>query len=121
MLNRRISIDPMMGCADRHFRMFMRQISRHVLLYTEMLTAGALLKGKQQRCLDYSPEERPLALEVGGSDSQSLALCARLAEEKGFDEINLNIGCPSGRVAPRRFGACLLKEAGLVADCVAAT
>ncbi|AIT63048.1 tRNA dihydrouridine(20/20a) synthase DusA [Coxiella burnetii] len=120
MLNRRISIAPMMGCTDRHFRMFMRQISRHVLLYTEMVTTGALLKGKQWRCLDYSPEEHPLALQVGGSDPQSLALCARLAEEKGFDEINLNVGCPSGSVTAGRFGACLLKEAELVADCVAA-
>ncbi len=85
MLNRRVSIAPMMGCTNnRHFRMFMRQISRHVLFYTEMVTTGALLKRKRQRCLDYSPEEHLLLLQVGASDPQSLALCAPSGRRKGF-------------------------------------
>ena len=120
MLNRRISIAPMMGCTDRHFRMLVRQISKHVLLYTEMVTTDALLRGKQWKNLEYSPEEHPLALQIGGSNPQSLAICAYFAEESGYDEINLNVGCPSRQVIAGRFGACLLKEAHLVADCISA-
>ena len=120
MLNRRISIAPMMGYTDRHFRILIRQISKHTLLYTEMITTDSLLRGKKWRSLEYSPEERPLALQIGGSHPKSLAICACFAENSGYNEVNLNVGCPSRQVTLGRFGACLLKEAHLVADCVAA-
>lgn len=121
MLNRLISIAPMMGYTDRHFRMLMRVISPHALLYTEMVTTNALLKGRYpERVLHINPEEHPIALQLGGSEPEDFARCAKLAADHGFDEVNLNIGCPSNRVQKGRFGACLMKEPQRVADCVAA-
>jgi tRNA-dihydrouridine synthase A len=120
MLNRLISIAPMMDWTDRHDRYFLRLIAPHVLLYTEMLTIGALLHGDFQRFLAFHPLEHPIALQLGGSDPQKLAQCARLGAEFGYDEINLNVGCPSDRVKSGRFGACLMLEPDLVAECVAA-
>ena len=119
-LDRRLSIAPMLDWTDRHCRYFLRQISRHVLLYTEMVTTGALLHREPSRFLKYYPSEHPLALQLGGSDPQELAHCAKLGAEWGYDEINLNVGCPSDRVQSGRFGACLMAEPSLVAECVAA-
>ena len=110
----------MLDWTDRYCRYFLRQISRRVALYTEMVTTGALLHQDPARFLDYHPEEHPLALQLGGSDPGELAACARLAGEWGYDEVNLNVGCPSDRVQSGRFGACLMAEPGLVADCVRA-
>ena len=118
-LDRRLAIAPMMDRTDRHYRYFMRLISRHVLLYTEMLTTGAVLHGDRERLLGYSEIEHPLALQLGGSDPGQLAACARIAADLGYDEVNLNIGCPSDRVQSARFGACLMAEPALVADCIA--
>lgn len=125
MINRnnipnKISIAPMIDWTDRHFRYLMRLITRHTLLYTEMITSAAVLHGDYQRLLAYHPEEHPIALQLGGSDPHALAEAARIAEQLGFDEINLNVGCPSGRVADGHFGACLMKEPELVAQCVVA-
>ena len=119
-LDRRLGIAPMLDWTDRHCRYFLRQISRHVLLYTEMVTTGALLHREPSRFLKYHPSEHPLALQLGGSDPQELAHCAKLGAEWGYDEINLNVGCPSDRVQSGRFGACLMAEPSLVAECVAA-
>lgn len=115
-----ISVAPMMDWTDRHCRYFHRLISPNALLYTEMITTGALIHGDRERFLRYSPEEHPLALQLGGSDPADLATCAKWAEEAGYDEVNLNCGCPSERVQKGAFGACLMKEADLVAECVAA-
>ena len=116
----RISVAPMLDWTDRHFRFFARLISRHTLLYTEMLTTAALIHGDRERLLGYDPREKPLAVQFGGSDPTELARCARMAAEWGYDEVNLNVGCPSDRVQQGRFGACLMAEPLLVADCVAA-
>ncbi len=110
----------MMDWTDRHCRYFHRQITRHTWLYTEMVTSGALLYGDVGRHLDFNREEHPVALQLGGSEPEDLAKCARLGEQWGYDEINLNCGCPSERVQKGAFGACLMKEATLVADCVKA-
>ncbi|HET7675255.1 MAG TPA: tRNA dihydrouridine(20/20a) synthase DusA [Gammaproteobacteria bacterium] len=110
----------MMDCTDRHFRYFARLLSRHTLLYTEMVTTGALLRGDTERHLAFDAAEHPVALQVGGSDPTELAQAARLAESWGYDEINLNVGCPSDRVQSGRFGACLMAEPALVAECVSA-
>lgn len=110
----------MMDWTDRHDRYFLRQLTQHTLLYTEMVTTGALLHGDPVRHLDHDPSEHPLALQLGGSDPDALAACARLGTDWGYDEINLNVGCPSDRVSSGRFGACLMAEPALVADCVAA-
>jgi tRNA-dihydrouridine synthase A len=110
----------MMDHSDRHCRYFFRQLSRHALLYTEMITTGALLHGDVARHLDFDAAEHPLALQVGGSEPEDLARCAKLAEEWGYDEINLNVGCPSERVQRGAFGACLMAEPELVAECVRA-
>ncbi|MBP2845879.1 tRNA dihydrouridine(20/20a) synthase DusA [Dickeya oryzae] len=115
----RFSIAPMLDWTDRHCRYFHRLLSHNALLYTEMVTTGAILHGKGDY-LAYSDEEHPLALQLGGSDPTALAQCAVLAEQRGYDEINLNVGCPSDRVQNGRFGACLMAEAQLVADCVTA-
>lgn len=115
-----LSVAPMMEWTDRHCRYFHRQIAPHALLYTEMVTTGALLQGDRSRLLDFDPAEHPIALQVGGSEPAELALCARLAGEWGYDEINLNCGCPSERVRQGAFGACLMAEPDLVAACVAA-
>jgi len=111
---------PMMDWTDRHCRFFLRQISRHVRLYTEMVTAPALVHGDVPRHLDFDPAEHPVALQLGGSDPAQLAHAARLGERWGYDEINLNCGCPSERVQTGSFGACLMREPTLVADCVRA-
>ncbi|WP_422126357.1 tRNA dihydrouridine(20/20a) synthase DusA [Thioalkalivibrio sulfidiphilus] len=118
--SRRVSVAPMLDWTDRHCRYFLRLISRHTLLYTEMVTTGALLHGDRERFLAYDSDEHPLALQLGGSEPQDLAACARMAEHYGYDEVNLNVGCPSDRVQSGRFGACLMAEPALVADCVAA-
>lgn len=115
----RFSIAPMLDWTDRHCRYFHRLLTKNTLLYTEMVTTGAILFGKGDY-LQFSTEEHPIALQLGGSDPADLAKCARIAEERGYDEINLNVGCPSDRVQNGRFGACLMASAQLVADCVAA-
>ncbi|MDH3700637.1 MAG: tRNA dihydrouridine(20/20a) synthase DusA [Alphaproteobacteria bacterium] len=115
-----ISVAPMMDWTDRHCRYFLRQISRRALLYTEMITTGAVIHGDRARLLAFSPEEHPVALQLGGADPVALAECARIAEGMGYDEVNLNVGCPSDRVQSGRFGACLMAEPALVARCVSA-
>jgi len=116
----RMSVAPMLDWTDRHCRYFHRLLTRHALLYTEMVTTGALLHGDVPRHLDFNPEEHPVALQLGGSEPAELAQCARLGERWGYDEINLNCGCPSERVQRGSFGACLMAEPQLVADCVKA-
>jgi len=120
MLNRLISVAPMMACTDRHERYFLRLVSPDVLLYTEMVTTAALIHGDYKNLLAYDPFEHPVALQLGGSNPAELAQCAQLGESFGYDEINLNVGCPSPRVKAGSFGACLMLEPQLVADCVAA-
>lgn len=120
MLNRFVSIAPMMDWTDRHCRYFLRLISPHALLYTEMVTTGAIQHGNKEWLLAFHPHEHPIALQLGGSDPQQLAACAQIGEGFGYDEINLNVGCPSDRVQTGRFGACLMAEPDLVAECVAA-
>jgi tRNA-dihydrouridine synthase A len=115
-----LSVAPMMDRTDRHFRYFMRQMTRRTLLYTEMVTTGAILHGDRTRLLDFDSAEKPLALQVGGDDPKALALCAQIAEDMGYDEINLNVGCPSDRVQNGNFGACLMAQPERVANCVAA-
>jgi tRNA-dihydrouridine synthase A len=116
-----LSVAPMMDRTDRHFRFFLRRITRRALLYTEMVTTGALLHGDDpERHLGFHPDERPLALQLGGDDPGELTACARLAEEWGYDEVNLNVGCPSERVQRGSFGVCLMGEPERVADAVAA-
>ena len=110
----------MMEWTDRHCRYFLRLISRRSFLYTEMVTADAVLYGDRNRVLGFSPEERPVGLQLGGSDPETLAAASRIGADYGYDEINLNIGCPSDRVQSGRFGACLMAEPDLVAECVAA-
>jgi tRNA-dihydrouridine synthase A len=115
-----LAVAPMMDCTDRHCRYFLRLMSKKIRLYTEMVTAQAILRGDRQKLLRYNISEHPIALQLGGSDPQQLQQCAKIAEDYGYDEINLNIGCPSDRVQAGRFGACLLKAPQLVAECVAA-
>src|SRR5262245_21928959 len=119
-LARRFSIAPMMDWTDRHCRFFHRLLTRRALIYTEMITTGALIHGDRARLLRYHPAEHPVALQLGGSDPAALGQCARIAADFGYDEINLNVGCPSDRVREGRFGACLMAEPVLVGDCVAA-
>ena len=116
----KLSVAPMMDWTDRHCRYFHRLLSRHALLYTEMVTTGALIHGDVPRHLRYNLEEHPVALQLGGSEPTELAHCAKLGEQWGYDEINLNCGCPSERVQRGAFGACLMAEPQLVADCVKA-
>ncbi|MYG52094.1 MAG: tRNA dihydrouridine(20/20a) synthase DusA [Rhodospirillaceae bacterium] len=118
--DRRLCVAPMMDCTDRFDRYFLRRITRRALLYTEMVTTGAILHGDRERLLRFDPEEHPVALQLGGSDPAALAECARVGAARGYDEINLNVGCPSDRVQSGRFGVCLMAEPGLVADCVRA-
>ena len=115
-----VSVAPMMDWTDRHCRYFHRLLSPRARLYTEMVTSAALVRGKQLRLLEHSQQEHPVALQLGGSDPQELAQAARLGAEAGYDEINLNVGCPSDRVQSGRFGACLMREPELVGDCVRA-
>lgn len=110
----------MMDRSDRHFRFFLRQITRRCLLYTEMVTTGAVIHGDRERLLGFDPREKPVALQLGGDDPEALAECARIGEGFGYDEINLNVGCPSDRVQKGRIGACLMAEPERVADGVAA-
>lgn len=117
---RAVSVAPMMDRTDRHFRYFMRQITRRTLLYTEMVTMNAILHGDRESLLGYSEEEHPIALQVGGDDPGKLAECARIAEDWGYDEVNLNVGCPSDRVQKGRFGACLMGYPDVVARSVEA-
>jgi len=118
--DRRLCIAPMMTHTDRHFRYFLRLISRRVMLYTEMVTTGALIHGGQRQRLAYNESEHPLGLQLGGSDPRELAVSARMAADCGYDEVNLNVGCPSDRVRTGRFGACLMAEPRRVAECIAA-
>ena len=120
MHKRRLSVAPMLDWTDRFYRHFARLISRHTWLYTEMVTTGALIHGDRQRFLRFDPIENPLALQLGGSEPVDLARCARMAEQWGYDEVNLNVGCPSERVQSGAFGACLMAEPDLVADCLKA-
>lgn len=119
-LNRKFCVAPMMDWTDRHDRMFLRLLSRHALLYTEMVTSAALMHGDVDYLLQYNAEEHPVALQLGGSNPAELAAAAKLGEKAGYDEINLNVGCPSDRVQSGSFGACLMATPALVADCVAA-
>ena len=116
----RLSVAPMMDWTDRHCRYFHRLLSKNALLYTEMVTTGALIHGDVARHLQFNAEEHPVALQLGGSEPQDLAACAKLGQDWGYDEINLNCGCPSERVQRGAFGACLMAELNLVADCVKA-
>jgi tRNA-dihydrouridine synthase A len=116
----RLCIAPMMDWTDRHCRAFHRVLTKRARLYTEMLTTGAVLHGERGRLLAFSPQEHPLALQLGGADPAALGACARIAEDLGFDEVNLNVGCPSERVQGGDFGACLMREPDLVARCMAA-
>lgn len=115
-----LSVAPMMDRTDRHFRFFMRQITQHTLLYTEMVVTGAILFGDRHRFLRYHQQEHPVALQLGGDNPAALAQCARIAEDYGYDEVNLNVGCPSARVQDGNFGACLMAEPQRVADAVSA-
>jgi len=119
MLNRAFSVAPMLDWTDRHERYFLRLITRHALLYTEMVTTGAIIFGDRDRYLRFNPEEHPLALQLGGSDVGHLAECTKIAEDYGYDEVNLNLGCPSNRVQNGSFGACMMAEPSLVAECIA--
>lgn len=118
-LNRLISVAPMMDCTDKHDRYFLRLIAPHILLYTEMLTTAALIHGDYKRLLAFDSREHPVALQLGGSQPKALKDCAKMGEDFGYDEINLNVGCPSDRVQSGRFGACLMLEPQVVAEGVA--
>ena len=119
-VSRRFSVAPMMDWTDRHCRFFLRLLSKNALLYTEMVTTGALINGDAERFLRHDETEHPLALQLGGSTPADLAVCARMAQEAGYDEVNLNVGCPSDRVQNNMIGACLMAHPALVADCVKA-
>ncbi|MDX1345998.1 MAG: tRNA-dihydrouridine synthase, partial [Sedimenticolaceae bacterium] len=120
MIDRRLSVAPMLDWTDRHCRFFHRQLTRRTLLYTEMITTGALLFGEASRHLRFNEAEHPVAVQLGGSDPAALARSAKLAQQHGYDEINLNVGCPSDRVQNGAFGACLMATPPLVADCMKA-
>ncbi len=115
-LNRRFCVAPMLDCTDRHERYMLRLISSQAVLYTEMITTGALLFGDKPRFLDFDQAEHPVALQLGGSETDAMTRCAELVQQWGYDEVNINVGCPSDRVQSGRFGACLMQEPGLVAD-----
>ncbi len=117
-MNRTVSVAPMMDCTDRHERFFLRLISKNVLLYTEMIVSEAINRGDKKKLLSFNLEEKPVALQLGGSSPKLLANASRIGEEFGYDEINLNLGCPSKKVQKNKFGACLMKEPNLVADCL---
>ena len=107
-----------MDCTDRHDRFFLRLMSKNVMLYSEMVATKSAIHGDRKKILHYSPEEKPLALQVGGSNKKELSEVTKIAEDMGYDEINLNLGCPSKKVQKNRFGACLMKEPDLVAECI---
>src|SRR3954453_11847220 len=115
-----MSVAPMMDWTDRHCRVFHRLMTRRARLYTEMLTTGAIIHGDRNRLLGFDAREHPVALQLGGSEPGDLAAAAKIGEDFGYDEINLNVGCPSDRVKSGRFGACLMAEPELVADCMSA-
>jgi tRNA-dihydrouridine synthase A len=117
-MNRKVCVAPMMDCTDRHERFFLRLISKNVLLYTEMIVSEAINRGDKKKLLSFNLNEKPLALQVGGSSPTLLAEAAKTGEDFGYDEINLNLGCPSKKVEKNKFGACLMKEPNLVADCL---
>ena len=117
-MNKKVSVAPMMDCTDRHDRFFLRLISKNVMLYSEMVATKSAIHGDRNKILSFSPEEKPLALQVGGSDKKELSAVAKIAEDMGYDEININLGCPSKKVQKNKFGACLMKEPDLVAECV---
>ncbi len=117
-INRKISVAPMMDCTDRHDRYFLRLMSKNVMLYSEMVATKSAIHGDRKKILSFSPEEKPLALQVGGSNKSELAEVAKIAEDLGYDEININLGCPSKKVQKNMFGACLMKEPNLVAECI---
>src|SRR5215831_18940062 len=119
-LSHTFCVAPMMEWTDRHCRVLHRLLSKNALLYTEMVTAEAVVRGNRERLLGFDPSEHPVALQLGGAEPARLAQAARIASDLGYDEINLNVGCPSDRVQSGRFGACLMREPELVADCVAA-
>src|SRR5512140_200117 len=119
-LDRRLCVAPMMDYTDRHCRYLLRLLSPHALLYTEMVTAQAVAHGDLDRLLGFDPAEHPVALQLGGADPVLLASAARIGEQRGYDEINLNVGCPSDRVQSGQFGACLMAQPDLVADCMRA-
>ncbi|MDH5425383.1 MAG: tRNA dihydrouridine(20/20a) synthase DusA [Gammaproteobacteria bacterium] len=120
MLNNTFSVAPMLDWTDRHQRYFMRLISHHALLYTEMVTTGAIIFGDRDRYLQFNDEEHPVSLQLGGSDVKHLAECTKIAEDYGYDEVNLNLGCPSNRVQNGSFGACMMAQPELVAECITA-
>tara|TARA_B100001175_G_scaffold118439_1_gene100626 strand:+ start:1317 stop:2309 length:993 start_codon:yes stop_codon:yes gene_type:complete len=117
-MNRKVSVAPMMDCTDKHERYFLRLISKNVLLYTEMIVSEAIERGDKKKLLSFNLEEKPVALQIGGSSPKLLSSAAKTGEEFGYDEINLNLGCPSKKVQKNKFGACLIKEPNLVADCL---
>ena len=117
-MNRKVCVAPMMDCTDRHERFFLRLISKNVLLYTEMIVSEAINRGDKKKLLSFDINEKPLALQIGGSSPKLLAEAAKTGEDFGYDEINLNLGCPSKKVQKNKFGACLMKEPNLVADCL---
>ncbi len=117
-MNRKVSVAPMMDCTDRHERFFLRLISRNTLLYTEMIVDEAIIRGNKKKLLEFNIKEKPVALQLGGSSPKLLAEATKIGEDFGYDEINLNLGCPSRKVQKNKFGACLIKEPDLVADCL---
>ena len=117
-MNRKVSVAPMMDCTDRHERYFLRLISKNALLYTEMIVSEAIERGDKKKLLFFNIEEKPVALQLGGSSPKLLSNAAKIGEEFGYDEINLNLGCPSKKVQKNKFGACLIKEPNLVTDCL---
>ena len=117
-MNRKVSIAPMMDCTDRHDRYFLRLISKNTMLYTEMIVANAIIRGDRNFLLNFNNLEKPLALQIGGSNPKELSECVKIAEDFGYDEINLNLGCPSKKVQKNMFGACLMKEPDLVSECI---
>ena len=119
-LNRRFCVAPMMDWTDRHDRYFLRLISQHAVLYTEMVTTGALIHGDRERFLAFNEAEHPVALQLGGADPAEMAQCAVFADEAGYDEVNINVGCPSDRVQNGNIGACLMATPDRVAECVQA-
>ena len=117
-INRKVCVAPMMDCTDRHDRYFLRLISKNVMLYSEMISTGAILRGNQKNVLEFSEFEKPVALQLGGSSVKELSEASKIAEDHNYDEINLNLGCPSKKVQKNKFGACLIKEPDLVAECL---
>jgi len=117
-MKKTVSVAPMMDCTDRHDRFFLRLISKNVMMYSEMISTKSAIHGDRKKILSFSPEEKPLALQVGGSDKKELSEVAKIAEDMDYDEININLGCPSKKVQKNKFGVCLMKEPDLVSECI---